>query len=101
MLEAAPPVKLSVRALCNGGLFAFSPLKAGSRPRRNYRATACKAPAANRLRTLTPPYYRKSMKYEVRWSNGFWKTFDRSRYESVAVHGTQAEAIIAVAKANR
>ena len=40
------------------------------------------------------------MKYEVRWSNGFWKTFDTARYESVAVHGTQADAVIAVSRAN-
>jgi len=40
------------------------------------------------------------MKYEVRWSNGFWKTFDTARYESVAVHHSEAEAIAAAARAN-
>jgi len=40
------------------------------------------------------------MKYEVRWSNGFWKTFDTACYESVACHNSQAEAVIAVSKAN-
>lgn len=47
-----------------------------------------------------PHLLKDPMKYEVRWSNGFWKTFDTSRYESVAVHYSQAEAVIAVSKAN-
>ena len=45
-------------------------------------------------------YQRNPMKYEVRWSNGFWKTFDTDRYESVAVHHSEAEAIVAAARAN-
>ena len=40
------------------------------------------------------------MRYQVRWSNGYWKTFDSKRFEDIALHNTQQDAIKAVANAN-
>jgi hypothetical protein len=31
-------------------------------------------------------------KYEIRWSNGFWKVFDTVRYTSAVLCHTHAEA---------
>ena len=33
-----------------------------------------------------------NMRYEARWSNGYWKTFDKDLYRDVELHGTQKEA---------
>lgn len=32
------------------------------------------------------------MRYEVRWSNGSWKTFDTFEYRAVGAHGREADA---------
>ena len=32
------------------------------------------------------------MRYEARWSNGYWKTFDKTAFEDRAMHGTRKEA---------
>lgn len=32
------------------------------------------------------------MRYEARWSNGFWKTFDRERFADVEMHPTEKAA---------
>lgn len=29
------------------------------------------------------------MRYQARWSNGFWKTFDRERFADVETHPTE------------
>lgn len=41
------------------------------------------------------------MRYQARWSNGYWKTFDSVRFEDIALHSSQKDAITAVARANR
>lgn len=40
------------------------------------------------------------MRFEKRWSNGYWKLFDTHFYSSVAIFGTEKECAAAVAKAN-
>lgn len=40
------------------------------------------------------------MRYEARWNNGYWKTFDTVRYTDVALHGLQGECMSHVAKMN-
>jgi hypothetical protein len=32
------------------------------------------------------------MRYQARWSNGYWKTFDTRRFEDVEIHPTKKEA---------
>jgi hypothetical protein len=32
------------------------------------------------------------MRYQARWSNGLWKTFDRNTFTDVDVHRTRREA---------
>lgn len=39
-------------------------------------------------------------KYEVRWSNGYWKMFDTEEYKSVAIFYLKTTADEAVAKKN-
>lgn len=41
------------------------------------------------------------MRYEARWSNGYWKTFDRVRFTDVETHPTQRIAEHAVAAKNK
>lgn len=41
-----------------------------------------------------------SPRYQTRFSNGFWKTFDTHTYTSIRVHYTQADAVIAAARFN-
>jgi hypothetical protein len=41
------------------------------------------------------------MRYQVRWSNGFWKTFDTERFADVEMHPTQKVAEEKVAELNR
>ena len=40
------------------------------------------------------------MRYQARWSNGYWKTFDSKRFTDVAVHKTQKDAERSVSKMN-
>lgn len=40
------------------------------------------------------------MRYEVRWSNGYWKLFDVRRYASVALFGDMRDALDACECAN-
>ncbi len=40
------------------------------------------------------------MRYQARWSNGSWKTFDRERFADVETHATKKIAELAVAVAN-
>lgn len=40
------------------------------------------------------------MRYQERWSNGFWKTFDRERFADVDTHPTEKIAIEKVAELN-
>lgn len=40
------------------------------------------------------------MRYEVRWSNGFWKLFDTYRYTSLDRFYLESEAVTAVAWMN-
>lgn len=40
------------------------------------------------------------MRYQARWSNGYWKTFDAVKFEDIAVHALQREAVEAVARLN-
>jgi len=40
------------------------------------------------------------MRYQARWSNGLWKTFDRERFIDVETHATQKIAVEKVAIAN-
>jgi len=40
------------------------------------------------------------MRYQARWSNGSWKTFDRERFADVETHATKKIADLAVAVAN-
>lgn len=40
------------------------------------------------------------MRYETRWSNGFWKVFDTLNYTSIEAHHTRASADEAVRVAN-
>jgi len=40
------------------------------------------------------------MRYQARWSNGYWKTFDRERYIDVETHPTRKIAEEAVAAMN-
>jgi hypothetical protein len=40
--------------------------------------------------TGTPNTHEGShMRYQARWSNGFWKTFDRERFADVETHPTE------------
>lgn len=39
-------------------------------------------------------------RFQTRFSNGFWKTFDTVTYSSWATHHTKADADIAVARIN-
>lgn len=32
------------------------------------------------------------MRYQVRWSNGYWKTFDAQAFADVELHSTKVEA---------
>ena len=41
------------------------------------------------------------MRYQVRWSNGYWKTFDTKQYQDVDIHDTKREAEYCVGKLNR
>ena len=41
------------------------------------------------------------MRYEARWSNGYWKTFDRERFVDVEMHVTQKNANEKVAELNK
>ena len=41
-----------------------------------------------------------SPRYQTRFSNGYWKTFDIVTYSSVRIHYTQADAVIAEARFN-
>jgi hypothetical protein len=40
------------------------------------------------------------MRYQVRWSNGYWKLFDAKTYASVDTFGLEAQAVEAAASAN-
>ena len=40
------------------------------------------------------------MRYQARWSNGSWKTFDRERFADVETHATKKIADEKVAAAN-
>lgn len=40
------------------------------------------------------------MRYELRWSNGSWKTFDTVEYRPVAYHGRRVDAEASVENAN-
>lgn len=40
------------------------------------------------------------MRYQARWSNGSWKTFDRERFVDVETHASKKIAELAVAVAN-
>jgi hypothetical protein len=40
------------------------------------------------------------MRYSARWSNGFWKTFDRHAFADLATHPRQVDAEAAVARLN-
>ena len=40
------------------------------------------------------------MRYETRWSNGFWKVFDILEYTSTEVHYIRASAEAATTSAN-
>ncbi len=40
------------------------------------------------------------MRYQARWSNGAWKTFDRERFSDVEIHATKKMAEETVAIAN-
>jgi len=40
------------------------------------------------------------MRYQARWSNGLWKTFDRERFADVEIHATKKMAEEKVAAAN-
>jgi hypothetical protein len=40
------------------------------------------------------------MRYRVRWSNGFWKTFDSGAWADIEMHTTRAAADLAVAMKN-
>src|SRR4051812_16969175 len=41
-----------------------------------------------------------AMRYQVRWSNGSWKTFDTFEYRAVATHPRQVDAEASVEHAN-
>ncbi|WP_312547575.1 hypothetical protein [Massilia sp.] len=43
------------------------------------------------------------MRYQARWSNGAWKTFDRERFADVDIRASQkmAEEKVAIANAAR
>jgi hypothetical protein len=41
------------------------------------------------------------MRYQARWSNGYWKSFDSRRFEDIEIHKTQKEAEHAVLKLNK
>lgn len=43
------------------------------------------------------------MRYQARWSNGVWKTFDRQLFTDVDIHASQkmAEEKVAIANAAR
>ena len=43
------------------------------------------------------------MRYQARWSNGLWKTFDSERFADVEIHATKkmADEKVAVANAAR
>jgi hypothetical protein len=41
-----------------------------------------------------------TMRYLVRWSNGYWKTFDTVKFDDVAVHGLERDAREAVKRLN-
>jgi hypothetical protein len=41
------------------------------------------------------------MRYQARWSNGYWKTFDRVLFTDIAVHLTQKDAEVMAKRANR
>lgn len=40
------------------------------------------------------------MRYQARWSNGYWKTFDSIRFEDVAIHFLKREADESAVKMN-
>lgn len=40
------------------------------------------------------------MRYQVRWSNGFWKTFDSYAFVDIERHATAKDAEAAVAAMN-
>ena len=40
------------------------------------------------------------MRYQVRWTNHYWKTFDTHAYTDAAIHMTRAEAEANVARLN-
>lgn len=40
------------------------------------------------------------MRYSARWSNGFWKTFDRQVFADVAIHSRAVDANVAVDRLN-
>jgi hypothetical protein len=40
------------------------------------------------------------MRYQARWSNGSWKTFDRERFADVETHPTQKIAVEKTAELN-
>jgi len=50
-----------------------------------------------------PNNERTSMRYQARWSNGAWKTFDRQLFADVDIHASQkmAEERAAIANATR
>lgn len=41
------------------------------------------------------------MRYQARWSNGFWKTFDAAQYRDTGIHATKKEASAEVDRLNR
>lgn len=40
------------------------------------------------------------MRYQARWSNGYWKTFDATAFSDIAIHRTKSDAEDAVAEMN-
>lgn len=41
------------------------------------------------------------MRYQARWSNGYWKTFDSVRFEDIAIHSLKREADESALKMNQ
>lgn len=41
------------------------------------------------------------MRYQARWSNGYWKTFDSRKFEDVEIHMLEKNAVEHVARLNR
>jgi len=51
--------------------------------------------------TGNPHYHQRiTMRYQARWSNGYWKTFDCERFMDVEPHPTRKMAEEAVAAMN-